>query len=83
MASMASGVGGGSHGTPHAVPFAAPEGPSKSAALSSVSCRPAPAALRAKVKSEPVVGKVSPVRSAQAVPGAPTASWITPPASLI
>jgi hypothetical protein len=82
MASIASGVGGASHGWPHAVPSAAPDGPAKSAALSSVSCSPVPAALRVKVKSAPVVGNVRPGPSAQAVPGAPTASWVTAPASL-
>ena len=80
---MATGVGGPAHGAPHAVPLAAPDGPAKSALLSSVSCRPVAAALRVKVKSAPVVGKVSPVPSAQAVPGAPTASCVTAPASLI
>ena len=59
-ASMATGVGGPAHGAPHAVPLAAPDGPAKSALLSSVSCRPAAAALRVKVKSAPVVGKVRP-----------------------
>jgi len=83
IASIASGVGGGSHGIPHAVPSALPDGPAKSAALSSVSCRPLPDALRVKVKSAPVVGKVSPAPSAHAVPGAPTASCVTAAASLI
>ena len=69
MASMASGVGGGSHGWPQALPLAAPDGAPKSAALSSLSCSPVPAALRVKVKSAPVVGKVRPGPSAQRRPG--------------